>query len=479
MAANKINKKYEATAKGILENIGGAENIQGAAHCATRLRIVLKDQSLLNLKGIEPLEYVKGAFVAGDQLQIIIGAGTVNDVYEVFTQVAGIKGMSLGDVKQQSVQKQNAFQRSIKALSDVFVQIIPGLLAAALLMGITGLLSQPGIFGDKSVVDMYPGIAGLNRFIQIMSTGIFTILPLLVVYSATKRFGGNPVLGLVLGAIMLHPDLANAYLVGNGTVDPEVISLFGLKVELVGFQGGIIIALMMGLVVAKLDQFFLRKTPDMIKLFIAPFATIVVSGLLLFTIVGPLGRELANLITFGLMWSVDNLGIFGFMLFAGIQQVIVITGLHHVIGAIEAQLIADTGSNFIMPLMSVALMGQGGAVLGFLIMNWKDLKVRQIGTSAFGSILFGISEPALFGVTLKYKFPLVAGCVASSIGGAYVYLTHVAALGFGATAIPGIAIVSTKGGGHLHYILANILALVAGAIFTAVYMKLKKPAING
>lgn len=470
--------KYTPMIGRLIELLGGKENIQAAAHCATRLRIVMKDDSLADLKAIDELPHVKGSFMAGDQLQIIYGAGTVNDVYREFCREAGIESMSLGDVKQESAKKQNPFQRGIKALSDVFVDIIPGLLAAALLMGLTGLMSQQGIFGERSIIEMYPGIAGFNRFVSIMSTGIFTILPLLVVYSATKRFGGNPVLGLVLGAVMLHPDLANAYLVGNGTVDPEVISLFGLNVSLVGFQGGIIIALLMGLVVAKLDQFFSRKVPDMLKLFLAPFLTIIVSGFLLFVAVGPFGRALANLITDGLLWSVENLGIFGFMLFAGIQQVVVITGLHHVIGAVEAQLIADTGRNFIMPLMSVALMGQGGAVLGFTLALWKNQKVKQVGLSAFGSTLFGISEPALFGVNIKHKFPLVTGCIAGSLGGAYIYITTVQALGFGATAFPGFAIIAAEGNGHIHYIVANVLALLVGTVLTMAYMKVKKPIIE-
>ncbi|TFE01828.1 PTS transporter subunit EIIC [Jeotgalibacillus sp. R-1-5s-1] len=471
-------QKYEPTVKEVIRLIGGKENIQGAAHCATRLRIVTNDQEKISLKEIEQLDHVKGAFIAGDQLQIIFGAGTVNDVYKVFQQEAGMEDMSLSDVKGASAKKQNAFQRGIKALSDVFVQIIPGLLAAALLMGITGLLSQPGVFAEQSVVEMYPAITGINRFLSIMATGIFTILPLLVVWSATKRFGGNPVLGLVIGAIMLHPELGNAFEVAAGNVEAENINILGLNIELVGFQGGIIVALLMGLVVAKLDQFFTRVVPDIIKLFLVPFLTVTLSGLLLFVIVGPLGRFLADGLTSSLLWATENLGVVGFVIFAGIQQVVVITGLHHVIGAVEAQLIADTGLNFIMPLMSVALMGQGGAVLGYLFLRWNDKKARQIGISSFGSILFGISEPALFGINVRYKFPLIAGCIASAFAGAYVFFLNINALGFGATAVPGIAIVSTTGGGHLHYVIANVFALVLGAIFTAIYGKVKKPSFD-
>lgn len=469
---------YNQVSKQLLNYVGGNSNIKAVAHCATRLRIVLDSNDKANIKEIENLDGVKGVFIASDQLQVIFGAGKVNDVYKEFSKISGFENMSLSDVKSESSQKQNKFQQAIKSLSDVFVQIIPGLLAAALLMGITGLLSQKGIFGELSVIEMYPQLSGLNRFISIASTGIFTILPMLVVYSATIRFGGNPVLGLILGAIMLHPELANAYAVGNGSVQPEIINLFGLKVELVGFQGGIIIALMMGFVVAKLDKFFNAKIHDMLKLFLAPICTVVVSSFLLFVIVGPFGRSLANIVTTSLLWTTENLGIIGYMIFSGIQQVIVITGLHHVIGAVEAQLIADTGTNFIMPLMSVALIGQGGAVLGYLILNWKDLKARQIGLSSFASVLFGISEPAIFGVTLKYKYPLIAGCIASAIGGAYVYITKVTALAFGATAIPGLAIVSTQGGGHIQYILAHLITMASGMILTIMLGKLQKKAVN-
>ena len=465
-------EQYKLISQELLKFIGGKENVQGAAHCATRLRLILDNNDRADLKAIEKIDLVKGVFIAGDQLQIIFGAGTVNNVYDAFIEETGKGEMSLGEVKAVASQNQNWFQKSIKSLSDVFVEIIPGLLAA-LLMGLTGLLSQQGIFGEQSIVEMYPALAGLNRFIQIASTGIFTILPLLVAYSATKRYGGSPVLGLVIGAIMLHPDLANAYSAANGSVEPEVINLFGLKVELVAFQGGIIIALMMGFVTAKLDKFFNKKIPDMVKLFLSPISTVIVATFLLFTIIGPIGRELANIVTTSLLWSTENLGIVGYMLFAGIQQIIVITGLHHVIGAVEAQLIADTGRNFIMPLMSIALIAQGGAVLGYLYLKWKDDKTKQICISSFGSVLFGISEPAIFGVTLKNKFPLIAGCLAATLGGAYIYITKVSAIGFGATAIPGLAIVAAENNGHLHYLIAHLIALLAGAIFTILYGKVK------
>lgn len=458
--------EYLEISKQIVACIGGMENIQGTAHCATRLRIVLQDNSLADIEKLEDINRVKGAFIAGNQLQLIFGAGVVNDVYDVFAEYTHTQNMSLGDLKEQSNKKQNPVQAVIKSLSDVFIGIMPALLAAALLMGITSVL------GGMEVVKTHDTLYAINRLVSLASNGIFAILPMAVCYSAVKRFGGNPVLGMVIGAIMLDSSLANAYQAAQGTVDPEIIRLFGLKIEMVGFQGGIIIALMMGWVVAKLDNFFNKKIPDVVKLLVAPMLTVFISTVLLFTIVGPIGRVLSNGITGGLVWSTNHLGAFGYALFAGIQQIVVITGLHHIIGAVEAQLIASTGTNFLNPLMSVALMGQGGAVLGYLALNWKNVKARELCIPSFASTLFGISEPAIFGVNLRYRFPLIGGCIGGAVAGAYVYFSKLTALGFGTTALPGMAIANPANHGYINYIIAHVIALGIGFIATTVIGKM-------
>lgn len=458
-------EEYLQISKEITELVGGMDNIQGTAHCATRLRIVLKDDSLADLKKLENVNKVKGAFIAGNQLQLILGAGVVNDVYEVFAEYTHTQNMSLGDLKEQSAKKQNPVQAVIKALSDVFIGIMPAILAAALLMGLTGVL------GNMEIVQNNENLYAINKLTSLASTGIFAILPMAVCYSAVKRFGGNPVLGMVVGAIMLDSSLANAYSVGSGTVVPETLHLFGLNVELVGFQGGIIIALMMGFVVAKLDVFFNKKIPDAVKLLVAPMLTVFISTVLLFTCVGPVGRLLSNGITGALVWATEHLGVFGYALFAGVQQLVVITGLHHIIGAVEAQLIATTGTNFINPLMSVALMGQGGAVLGYLLLNWKNVKARELCIPSFCSTLFGISEPAIFGVNLRYRYPLIGGCLGGAIAGAYVYFARLTSLGFGTTALPGIAIANPENNGYLNYVIAHVIALAAGFAFAVLFGK--------
>jgi len=460
-------KLYQKISKEVLENIGGSENIQGAAHCATRLRIVLKDLSLAITDKLENIDLVKGCFVAGSQLQLIFGAGTVNEVYKVFAKEAKLENMSLSDVKDIANNKENPLQKVIKALSDVFVEIIPAILAAAILLGVTGFLA------NFEAVKTNQTLYAINRLSNLASVGIFTVLPMVVVYSATKRFGGRAILGIVVGAIMLDGSLANAYSIGTPGFNPEILDLFGLKIQMVGFQGGIIVALMMGYIVAQLDKFFEKKIPSVIKLLVSPMLTVFISTFLLFTIVGPIGRELSNYITGGLVWVSTEFGLIGYMIFAGLQQIIVITGLHHILNAAEAQLIATTGRDFLNPLMSVALISQGGAVLGYYLLHRKERKVAEIALPSFVSILFGISEPAIFGVNLKYKFPLIAGCIAGAIAGAFVYIFKLSSLGFGATAIPGITIIDPANNGYINYIIVHLIGLVLGIVICYTFGKAK------
>lgn len=465
-------EKYIKISEDIVKYVGGKENIQGVAHCATRLRIVFVDKSKINMESIENLEISKGAFIVGDQLQIIFGAGLVNEVYEVFSKSLGMENMSLSDVKSKSTEKQNFFQKIIKSLSDVFIEIMPGILAAAMLLGISGLLAQKGIFGSQSVIEMVPQLSGLNRFISIVSSSGFDILPLMVVCFATKRYGGRPVLGLIIGALMLNSKLLDAYSAAQGTGVPEVINILGLNIKLVGFQGGIIIALMMGAVVANLDKFFEKRVPNSIKLLISPLLTVFVSAFLLFTVIGPVGRLLSSGITGALIWMTTNLGIVGYMIFGGVHQIIVITGLHHIFGAIESQLLVDTGVNFLNPLFSVAAVAQGGAALGYMLLHWKDVKVRELCIPSFTSTLFGISEPAIFGVNLRYKYPLIGGCLGSALAGGYIYLSKVVSIGFGTTAIPGFAIVNPANNGYMNYIIAHLIAIGFAILFTVILGKI-------
>ena len=454
--------RYEAISEKITQLAGGRENIVGLAHCATRLRLVLADNEKADIKAMEEVDLVKGVFVAGDQVQIIFGTGLVNDVCEVMGELNHMNTMSLGDLKTKAGQKMNPLQKALKALSDVFIEIMPGILAAALLTGLSSVL------GNLPAVESNETLYGIVRLINISSGAIFGFLPLCVAYSTVKRFGGRPIMGIVIGCIMLSNSLADAYAAAQGTVDVTTLHIFGFNVELVGFQGGIIVALLIGIVTAKLDQFFEKKVPEMIRLLVSPLLTTLVSSFLLFLLIGPIGRGLASGITVGLVWMTKNLGIVGYVVFSGVQQLIVITGLHHVFGAIETQLLVDTGRNFLNPLMSVAIIAQGGAVLGYMVRNLKNAKAKELCIPSFVSVLFGITEPALFGVNIRYRYPLAGGCIGGAVGGAVVYLTNLAALGFGTTVVPGIALADPTNHGYVNYVIAHLVALGVGFIATVI-----------
>ena len=458
MDADK-RKRYEKIAADIVRLVGGRDNIIGVAHCATRLRLVLEDNDKADIKAIETVDLAKGVFVAGDQLQIIFGAGLVNDVCQVLAESIHMDSMSLGDLKTKANKRMNPLQRAVKALSDVFIEIMPGILAAALLTGISSVL------GNLEFVENNDTLYGISTLINISSGAIFGFLPLCVAYSTVKRFGGRPIMGLVMGCIMLSNSLADAYAAAQGTAEITTLHIFGLPVELVGFQGGIIVALLIGIVTAKLDIFFEKKVPEVIRLLVSPLLTTLVSAFLLFMVIGPVGRGLASGITAALVWMTQNLGAAGYAVFSGVQQLIVITGLHHVFGAIESQLLADTGRNFLNPLMSVAIIAQGGAVLGYLARNRRDARARELCIPSFVSVLFGITEPALFGVNLRYRYPIIGGCIGGAIGGIVVYVTNLAALGFGTTVVPGIALADPAGNGYVNYIIAHGIALAAGFLF--------------
>ena len=453
-------RRYENIATELVRLVGGRDNILGIAHCATRLRLVLEDNDKADTKAIENVDLVKGVFVAGDQLQIIFGAGLVNDVCQVLADSIHMDSMSLGDLKTKANKRMNPLQRAVKALSDVFIEIMPGILAAALLTGLSSVL------GNIEFVQNNDTLYGLSRLINISSGAIFGFLPLCVAYSTVKRFGGRPIMGIVIDCIMLTNSLADASAAAQGTVEVTTLHIFGFPVELIGFQGGIIVALLIGIVTAKLDIFFEKKVPEVVRLLVSPLLTTLVSSFLLFMIIGPIGRGLANSITDVLVWMTQHLGVVGYAAFSGLQQLIVITGLHHVFGAIESQLLVGTGRNFLNPLMSVAIIAQGGAVLGYLARNVKDAKAKELCIPSFISVLFGITEPALFGVNLRYRYPIIGGCLGGAIGGVIVYFTHLAALGFGTTVVPGIALADPENNGYVNYIIAHLTALAAGFIFS-------------
>ncbi|KRM95072.1 PTS system sucrose-specific transporter subunit EIIBC [Liquorilactobacillus aquaticus DSM 21051] len=466
---------YEKISDGILTAIGGKDNAIEAFHCATRLRINLKDTSKVNADAIAQLDLVKGVNINRNQLQIIFGAGLVDEVTSVFIQHTGIPAQSTeNNVTEKTAddpkQEKSWFSRFLDDLTGVFSDILPGILAGGILIGVNNLFTQK-IFGSQSLVQAIPGLSGISVIINLGASGIFAMLPLLVCYAATKRYGGRPVMGLAIGTVMMSSSLPAMADVQTGAAKALIANIFGWHLSLTGFGGQIIVALIMGYIVAKTDNFFQKKLPGVIQFVLAPMLTILVASFLLFMVIGPVGVALSTWITNGLVWMSGAFGIFGYIIFGGIQQLIVITGLHNMFGAVEAQLIATTKYDFLNPLFSGALMGQGGGVLGYMLLNRKSKKAQEVGISAFFSVLFGISEPALFGINIKNRYPLIGGCIGGAVAGGFTYLTKITAVAFGTTGLTGIAIAAPQNNGYLNYILMNLIGCLVGMIATIIIGK--------
>ncbi len=465
---------YSLIAEEILKAIGGKENVSAAAHCATRLRLVLEDESLVDTNILEEMDVVKGTFSTGGQYQIILGSGTVNEVYKEFTRLTNIEEMSTSDVKDAGSKKMNPLQRFVKMLSDIFVPIIPAIVAGGLLMGINNLLTAQDLFiAGKSLVEAKPELADLAALINTFANAAFVFLPILIGFSATKRFGGNQYLGAALGMLMVHPDLLNGYGYGdallNGTI--PVWNIFGLEIEKVGYQGSVLPVLAASFILAKIENGLRKVIPSALDNLLTPLLTIFVTGLLTFTAVGPITRSAGNLLTDGLIWLYDTTGFIGGAIFGLLYAPIVITGMHHSFIAVETQLLADmakTGGSFIFVIAAMSNIAQGAATLAVLSIT-KNAKTKGVASAAGISALLGITEPAMFGVNLKLRFPFIGAIIGSAVGAAFVTLFKVKAVALGAAGLPGI--ISIKPGFIISYIIGMAIAFVVAFAMTFILGK--------
>lgn len=464
---------YKKISQEILANIGGKENIENAAHCVTRLRLVLKDTTKFDKEALSRIEGTKGVFLNSGQLQIIFGTGIVEKVFAAFSQEAGIKEVSLNDIKSVGMKKENIFKQGFKVFSDIFIPIVPAFVGAALILGIKSILTTAGLFGmENSLADQFEMIAGFAAFLNVVAS-TFAFLPLLVTYSAVKRFGGNPVFGIVLGCTMLFPTLMDANVFALGKETPEYWNLLGFSVPAVGFQGGVFPAILTSWFLAKAEKFFYKVVPQVVTFILVPALTLISSGLALFLVFGPIGNMLGQ----GLGAIIDFLyiscGPFGAFVFAGALQPLVVTGTQHAIQGIEASLVAQTGFNYIQPLWSVSIIAQGGGAIGMYLLAKKHSKDREIAVSSFIPTLFGISEPAIFAVNLKdSSIPFLCSILGAGLAGAYMKIFDVKAIGFALTGLPGLTIVNPPA--LPHYIIGNLLAFSLPIIFILVTNKMKK-----
>lgn len=461
-------------AKEILLAIGGRENVEAAAHCATRLRLVLHDEGKVDLEKLDNIDLVKGTFSTGGQFQIIIGAGTVNEVYKELSKLTGLSDMSTKDVKDAGAKKLNPLQRFVKMLSDIFVPIIPAIVAGGLLMGINNLLTAQDLFiAGKSLVEANPGIADLAALINTFANAAFVFLPILIGFSATQRFGGNPYLGAALGMLMVHPDLLNGWGYGGALVNGEipVWKIFGFEIEKVGYQGTVLPVLAASYILAKVETYLRRVIPSALDNLLTPLFTIFITGILTFTLVGPITRSAGNLLSDGIVWLYDTTGMIGGLIFGLLYAPIVITGMHHSFIAVETQLLADiakTGGSFIFAIAAMSNVAQGAATLAVFVTT-RDKKTKGTSSAAGISALLGITEPAMFGVNLKLRYPFIGAIIGSAVASAFVTLFKVKAIALGAAGLPGI--ISIKADSIIPYIIGMAISIVVAFTVTFVLSK--------
>ncbi|PRR79574.1 sucrose-specific PTS transporter subunit IIBC [Clostridium vincentii] len=415
--------KQQNVAKEILKNIGGKENIKSMEHCATRLRLILKDKEQINEKAIENIDGVKGQFFGAAQYQIILGTGFVNKVFEEMSK----EGIETGNAKEEAYSNMTMPQKISRTLGDIFVPIIPVLVATGLFMGIRGLLVNLG-------VEMDPTFLILT---QVLTDTAFAFLPALVAWSTVKKFGGTPVIGIVLGLMLVAPQLPNAYAVASGDASPIYIALMGINIPIVGYQGSVLPALILGIIAAKLEKKLRTFIPDVLDLIVTPFLTLTIAMILGLLIVGPIMHTLE-----GSILAVCNsfiglpLGIGG-ALIGGLHQVIVVTGIHHVFSALEVQLLASTGLNPFNAMITGGIVSQGAAALA-VALKTKDKKKRSLYISSAVPAFLGITEPAIFGVNLRFIKPFIFACIGGASAGLFAGIIKLAGTGMGITALPGI-----------------------------------------
>lgn len=465
---------YKKIAEELLPAIGGKENVAAAAHCATRLRLVLNDEEKVDQAKLDEMDVVKGTFSTGGQYQIILGAGTVNEVYKELAKLTGLSEMSTKDVKDAGAKKMNALQRFVKMLSDIFVPIIPAIVAGGLLMGINNLLTAPDLFiKGQSLVEANPGLADLAALINTFANAAFVFLPILIGFSATQRFGGNPYLGAALGMLMVHPDLLNGYGYGAALLNNEVPvwRIFGFEIEKVGYQGSVLPVLAASFILAKIEITLRRVIPSALDNLLTPLLTIFITGILTFSAVGPLTRSAGNFLTDGLIWLYDTTGFIGGAIFGLIYAPIVITGMHHSFIAVETQLLADiakTGGSFLFAIAAMSNVAQGAATLAALLVT-RDKKIKSTASAAGISALLGITEPAMFGINLKLRYPFVGAMIGSSVGSLFVTLYKVKAVALGAAGLPGI--ISIKPSAIIPYIIGMVISFSVAFAVTVVLAK--------
>lgn len=445
-------------AKAVIEAVGGKDNIASFAHCATRLRIMVLDKDKINQQQVEQIDKVKGAFFNSGQYQIIFGTGTVNRIFEEVEKL-GIESTSTDELKKRGKKQGNPFQRAIRTFGDVFVPIIPVLVATGLFMGLRGLLTQELVLSwfGAAPEDISPNFL---LFTQVLTDTAFAFLPALVAWSAFRVFGGSPVLGIVLGLMLVNPALPNAYSVADGSA--EALTMFGF-IPVVGYQGSVLPAFFVGLIGAKLEKFLRKRIPEALDLILTPFITLLIMITLGLFAIGPIFHSLEEWVLHGTVAVLElPFGIAGLVI-GFFHQIIVVSGVHHIFNFLEIQLLEQKGSNPFNAIITTAMAAQAAACLA-VGMKTKNMKLRALALPSSLSAFLGITEPAIFGVNLRYVKPFIMGLIGGAVGGFLASLFQLAGTGMSITVIPGTLLYLNS---QLPlYILTNVVAMVIAFVLT-------------
>ena len=474
--------KYTEDVRQLLELIGGKENIQAVSHCMTRMRFVLVDEKKADARAIEKIRSVKGTFTQAGQYQVIIG----NDVavfYNEFTAYAGIEGVSKDAVKAAARTNQNPLQKIMSALGEIFAPLIPALICGGLVLGFRNIIGEINFFagGTKSLADISQFWAGTYSFLWLIGEAVFHLLPVGIVWSITKKMGTTQILGIILGLTLVSSQLLNGFSVADTAASDIPVWDFGFaKVEMIGYQGQVIAAMMAGFVLVYLEKFFKKHCPEVISMIVVPFCSLVPAVIIAHTVVGPIGWKIgdaiANIVYNGLMspFGVAFAGVFG-LLYAPV----VMTGLHHMTNAIDSQLTNLYDGTILWPMIALSNIAQGSAVLAMSVLQKRNERAQQVNIPACISCYLGVTEPALFGVNLKYGFPLVCGMIGSAIAAMISVGAGVQAFSIGVGGLPGI--LSIKPAFYLYFLIAMAVAIVVPFVLTMAVgsRRLSKEALCG
>ena len=459
---------YRKTAQEILDKVGGSKNIVSAAHCATRLRLVIADNSKADKTAIENVEGVKGVFEASGQLQIILGTGTVNKVFNEFISIAGITASSKAEAKEAAAQKQNVFMRAIKLLGDIFVPIIPAIVASGFLMGIMNSLD---FMINNGFLNMDTS-SSIYVFANLFSNTAYTFLQILIAFSAAKAFGANPYLGAVIGMIMINPSLQNAYTVATEGVQQTQSVFFGLyDIDMVGYQGHVIPVVIAVWLLSVIEKKLHKIVPEVLDLFVTPLVSVFVTGYLTLSIIGPIFVWAENAILDGIQWMLTLPFGLGSLVMGALYAPTVVTGIHQMYTAIDIGQIAQYGVTYWLPLASAANIAQGAAALAVALKS-KDKKIKSLALPSSLSAFMGITEPAIFGVNLRFFKPFIAGCIGGGCGALYASIVHLGAKGTGVTGIFGILLCLDS---PVQYLIEMIIAVGVAFVISFILYKDQAP----